>query len=205
MLYEVRTYRLQQGSTNKVIDLFAEAYEHRKKHSEIAAFWYTEIGPLNEVIHVWPYESLDERARIRAEAAKDPNWPPKISDFLLEQRSEIFVPFPFTPVFEPGNFGPVFEWRDYIVKPGMMADIIDRWGKVIDTRTARSSVTMVMYTDLGSLNRMVHIWPDKDLEHRREVREKASADGIWPPAGGAGTLHTQDNKILYAAPFSPIQ
>jgi hypothetical protein len=115
------------------------------------------------------------------------------------------VPFPFTPVFEPGNFGPVFEWRDYIVKPGMMPDIIDRWGKVIDTRTARSPVTMVMYTDLGSLNRMVHIWPYKDLEHRREVREKAAADGIWPPAGGAGTLHTQDNKILYAAPFSPIQ
>ena len=74
MLYEVRTYRLKQGTTNKAIDAFAEGYETRKKYSKIAAFWYTEIGPLNEIIHVWPYESLDERARIRAEAAEDPNW-----------------------------------------------------------------------------------------------------------------------------------
>ena len=63
MLYEVRTYRLKQGTTNKAIDAFAEGYEQRKKHSELAAFWYTEIGPLNEIIHVWPYESMDIAAR----------------------------------------------------------------------------------------------------------------------------------------------
>ncbi len=205
MLYEVRTYRLKQGTTNKAIDAFAKGYETRKKYSELAAFWYTEIGPLNEIIHVWPYESLADRARIRAESAEDPNWPPKLGDFLLQQRSEIFVPFPFTPLIEPGEVGPIFEWRDYIVQPGQMKGIIDRWSKAIDTRTERSPCTMIMHTDLGELNRMVHIWPYKDLEHRREVREKAAKDKIWPPAGGEGTLVTQDNKIMYAAPFSPIR
>jgi hypothetical protein len=205
MIYEVRTYRLKQGTTNKAIDAFAEAYEHRKKYSELAAFWYTEIGPLNEIIHVWPYKDLDERTKIRAEANKDPNWPPKIGEFLQEQQSEIFHPFPFTPKIEPGNVGPVFEWRDYIVKPGMIPNIIDRWKDAIDTRTERSPCTMIMHTELGALNRMVHIWPYKDLEHRKQVRDQAAKDGIWPPKGGDGTLHTQDNKILYAAPFSPIQ
>jgi hypothetical protein len=33
-------------------------------------FWYTEIGSLNEVIHIWPYEDMLERTRIRAEAVK---------------------------------------------------------------------------------------------------------------------------------------
>ena len=37
----------------------------RAKVSPLAAFWHTEVGPLNRVIHVWPYENLD---RLRAEA-----------------------------------------------------------------------------------------------------------------------------------------
>ena len=128
-----------------------------------------------------------------------------MAEFQQEMRSEIFFPFPFTPKIEPGKVGPVFEWRDYIVKPGLMPDIIDRWEKGIGPRLELSPCTMIMYTDLGALNRMVHIWPYESLDQRAEVRARASAQGIWPPAGGAGTLVSQDNKILFAAPFSPIQ
>jgi arginine utilization protein RocB len=77
MIYEIRTYVLAVGALSEVEKRFGEAYEHRKKYSELAAFWHTDIGPLNEIIHVWPYRDLAERARVRAEASKDPNWPPK--------------------------------------------------------------------------------------------------------------------------------
>ena len=80
MIYELRTYRLVPRSIPEVERLFGEAYEHRRKYSELTAFWHTEIGPLNEIVHVWGYADLAERARIRAEAAKDPNWPPKIRE-----------------------------------------------------------------------------------------------------------------------------
>ncbi len=52
MIFEVRTYRLAMGSTQEAIKRFGEAYEHRKKYSEMAAFFYTEIGPLNQIIHI---------------------------------------------------------------------------------------------------------------------------------------------------------
>ena len=89
MIYEIRTYQIAPGSLAEVEKRFGEGYEARKKYSPLAAFWHTEIGPLNEVIHVWPYKDLGERARIRAEAAKDPNWPPKTSEFITAMRSEI--------------------------------------------------------------------------------------------------------------------
>ena len=76
MIYEVRTYQLVPGSLQTVLDRFAEGYEHRKKFSELAAFWYSEIGPLNPIVHVWPYKNAGEREKIRAEAAKSPHWPP---------------------------------------------------------------------------------------------------------------------------------
>src|SRR6266480_2163515 len=89
MIYEIRTYTLKTRSLAEVEKRFGEAYEYRKKYSPLTAFWHTEIGPLNEIIHIWGYKDLAERARIRGEASKDPNWPPKIQEFIRTMSSEI--------------------------------------------------------------------------------------------------------------------
>jgi len=205
MLYEVRTYRLKPRSQNEVIKRFGEAYEDRKKYSEISAFFYSDIGPLNEIIHIWPYKDLADRTETRAKAAASANWPPHISEFLDEQLSEIFTPFPFTPEFKPGNFGPIFEWRSYTIKPHTVGGIQERWGDQLEARERLSPVLMGMTTEIGPLNKFVHIWPYESLNHRAEIRAEAAAKGIWPPKGGGDELIQQENKILYAAPFSPIQ
>jgi hypothetical protein len=67
MIYEIRTYRVKVGSLAEVEKRFGEAYEQRKKISPLAAFWHTEIGPLNQVLHMWSYSSFEERAKLRAE------------------------------------------------------------------------------------------------------------------------------------------
>jgi hypothetical protein len=87
VIYELRTYRLVPRSVPEVERLFGEAYEHRKKYSELTAFWHTEIGPLNEIVHVWAYNDLAERTRTRVEAAKDAHWPPKIREYIVSMRS----------------------------------------------------------------------------------------------------------------------
>ena len=92
MIYEVCTYGLMPGSLGEVEKRFGASYEYRKKYSELAAFWHTEIGPLNEIIHVWPYADLNERTRVRAQFANDPNWPPKIHEFIRTMHSEILIP-----------------------------------------------------------------------------------------------------------------
>ena len=77
---EVRAYQLKPGSLNDVLTKFTAGYEHRKQFSGLVAFWYTEIGPLNEIIHVWPYADTAERDRVRAEAAASPSWPPPLRE-----------------------------------------------------------------------------------------------------------------------------
>ena len=52
MIYEIRTYTLKPRSLGEVEKRWGEAYEYRKKYSPLAAFWHTEVGPLNEIIHV---------------------------------------------------------------------------------------------------------------------------------------------------------
>jgi hypothetical protein len=206
MIYEVRTYRVIPHKVPEFIKRFGDAYEHRKKHSELSAFFYTEIGPLNQVIHIWPYKDVAERERLRKEGSSDGTWPPKVLDLLQHMTSEIFTPMPFSPTFMKGNVGPVFEYRSYMITPGRMGDLTKRWATAIDARTKRSLLVMAMHTDGGELNKFVHIWAYKSLEERREVRAKAAADGIWPPKGaGENELQQQENKICFAAPFSPVR
>ena len=58
MIIEMRTYTLQPGSLATFEERFAKALPVRAKVSPLAAFWHTEVGPLNRVIHIWPYDDL---------------------------------------------------------------------------------------------------------------------------------------------------
>ena len=82
MIYEMRTYDLKPRTQGEFEKRFGEAYEKRKNYSPLAAFWHSEIGPLNQVIHVWPYKDLEERNRIRTAAVKDGIWPPATTEFI---------------------------------------------------------------------------------------------------------------------------
>ena len=205
MIYEIRTYRIAPGSLAEVERIFGEAYEHRKKYSELTAFWHTEIGPLNEIIHLWKYEDLADRARARAAAAKDPNWPPKLAPFIREQRAEVITPFPFLPEIKPGKVGPYFELRYYTITPGVLPDMRKRWEESLPARTKLSPILLAGNIEFGRANGFIHIWPYQSLDQRAQVRAEAMRTGVWPPPGGGGQLMSQKNKIMLPAKFSPLQ
>jgi hypothetical protein len=205
VIYEIRSYRIIPGSLAEVEKRFGEAYEHRRKYSELTAFWHTEIGPLNEIVHVWAYKDLAERARIRAEAAKNPNWPAKLRDFIHTMRSEIVVPFPSVPEPRPGKMGPFFELRSYTLRPGSQADVTKNWEASLPARTKLSPIVLAGLVEFGAANGFIHIWAYESLDQRARVRDEARKKGIWPPPSAPGTLMTQENKILLPSAFSPLQ
>jgi hypothetical protein len=205
MIYEFRTYTLKPRSLAEVEKRYAEAYEYRKKYSPLTAFWHTEVGPLNEIIHVWGYQDLAERARIRAEAAKDANWPPKIREFVVDQDVEVLTPFAFLPDVTPGTLGPIFEIRRYSLTPGALPSVMKRWEGALPARTKLSPLVVAGGVEFGAANRFIHIWAYKSMDQRLEVREQARKAGIWPPPGGGDELLAQSNKIVMPSAFSPLQ
>ena len=96
MIYELRTYGLRPGTLPEVEQRFANVIEVREKYSQLVGFWHTELGPLNQIVHLWAYEDLNERARIRAEAVKEETWPPKVAEFCVSQESKILIPSSFS-------------------------------------------------------------------------------------------------------------
>ena len=92
MIIEMRSYTLQPGTVAAFEERFAKALPARAKVSPLAAFWHTEVGPLNRVIHVWTYDDLGARTRLRAEASKVEGWPPNVAEFEVELQSDIYNP-----------------------------------------------------------------------------------------------------------------
>ncbi len=212
MIYEVLTYDLKPGMVAELEKRFGEAYEHRRKYSELAAFWHSDIGPLNQVVHVWPYESIEERARIRAAVRKDAKWPPNLRELIVAARSEIATPAPFSPPLKPGTMGPYFEIRTYTLAPGSLPLAIENWTRVLPGRLAVGPLCAVWYSEHVGLHRWTHIWPYSSLQARTEVRDKAAAAGVWPPnmiarkeGRPAESFVAQENKIMMPAAFSPLK
>jgi hypothetical protein len=210
MIYEMRTYDLKPRSLPEVEKRFGEAYEKRRKYSELGAFWHSEIGPLNQIVHVWPYKDLAERDRIRAAAVKDGVWPPKTAEFIVSMRSDIMLTCPMSPELKPGKMGPYFEMRTYTHAAGDLPKIMAVWDKALPARLEYSPLCAAWYSELGGLNKFVHIWPYPTLDARTAIREKTQAAGVWPPSSEKhGTppyaLLNQENKILMPSSFSPLQ
>jgi hypothetical protein len=212
MIYEVVTTTYKPGTVADAEARFAETYEHRKKHSELAVFWHTEIGPLNQTVAVWPYASLEERARVCAAVAKDAKCAPKLNDLIVRELSDIVTPTPFSPEIKPGKMGPYFEMRTYTVPAGEIPLMLENWAIAMPRRLPFSPVFAVWYTEIGGMNKWSHIWPYPSLNARAETRAKLGPAGAWPPSAIAKkegrkpeSFLEQENKILMPAKFSPVQ
>jgi hypothetical protein len=205
MIVEIRTYTLKPGTTPQFEERFGAALPNRAKLSPLAAFWHTEVGPLNQVIHVWPYEDLEERTRKRAEATKLEGWPPNTREFVVEQKSQVYIPAPFLPKLEPRQLGGLYEIRIYTMRPGAIPEQIERWSGQIGERTKLSPLVFAGHSELGDLNLWCHIWAYKDAAERFAVRARAQREGIWPPRGGTpGRMLKQENMLVVPAAFSPL-
>ena len=97
--YEIRTYRLKHGGVPGTLAAWEPALPARLKISPIVTAMYALDGE-PRMTHIWPYESLDQRQAIRAQAVSEGVWPPKGgADWLTgDMRSTIAVPLPISPL-----------------------------------------------------------------------------------------------------------
>jgi hypothetical protein len=208
VLYELRTYTLRPGTVGEFEARFAKRHPVREKHSKLGAFWHTELGTLNQVLHAWPYEDLKHRAQVREAMAKDPELQqlPGGRDLIVAQESEIMIPAPFMHPLGSRDYGTgnIYEMRIYTYPLGAIQAVLKAWAEVIAEREKFSPLAACWYTETGGLNKFFHVWIYPDFNARERIREEARKSGRWPAQTGVRPVQ-QENKILIPAAFSPLQ
>ncbi len=203
MLYELRTYNLTANSVPEVERRFAEKIDERTKLSPLVGFWHTDIGPLNQIVHLWAYESLQQRADVRAEAIASGAWPPDLNEFIVSMESDILTPSPINdPLDGPREWGGLYELRMYTYPSGDLRGVMEAFTAQAPKRLELSPGCFFA-SDLGQLNRWYQLWPYRDWAHRDEMRGVYLREGIWPPHTEARPVH-QLVRHMIPASFSPL-
>ncbi len=103
MIVDVRTYTL----IPRKLATYLQAFEQHglpvmKRHGlELIGYYVSQIGPLNQIVHLWRYEDLADLERKRAARDADPAWAEFLSrteGMLLQQDNKIMRPTSFSPV-----------------------------------------------------------------------------------------------------------
>lgn len=203
MLYDVTLLSLRPGTQPRAVARLAETAPAAP--GKLLACWTTDIGMLNQMLIIREYASAQQatEARLAAMRSEDPLG---VGEFATSYASDTFELLPFLQPIAPGAYGPFFEVRTYLLKPGKASATLERWQQALPKRNERSQVLMAMNSVSGVTTRFIHIWPYKSMDERFAIRTQAVKDGIWPPPGGGeATLLLQQNDIYVPTAFSPIK
>ena len=107
MITDIRTYTLVPRKMARYLELFERhALPVMKRHGlELMGYYVSHIGPLNQVMHLWRYDSLTDMERKRSARDADPAW----SEF--SSRTEGMVLFQDDKIMRPTSFSPVHQSR----------------------------------------------------------------------------------------------
>ncbi|XP_046841213.1 protein NipSnap homolog 1-like [Xenia sp. Carnegie-2017] len=94
-VYELRTYHLKPGSLIEWRNNWIQAIVHRQKNNEDVAGFFTQIGELYVVHHLWAYRNLKVRKETREAAWENPNWADCVANTVpLVRRMESRIMLP---------------------------------------------------------------------------------------------------------------
>lgn len=211
MIHELRTYTLRPGSAPLVAKNSSELGVDIRgnNYGRLEGYWMTEIGPLNQVMHLWSYDDLNERARLRGELSRNERWVneylPVIRKYLLRQ--DIRLLDPVLPIKAPESEGNIYEFRNYRTAPGRVREWAKLFQEIMPVREEFSKNSGAWVTEAGQPNEVCHLWAYPSVDARSERRAAVAADPRWQEflKKAAPLIEEMHSTILLPWEHSPLR
>jgi NIPSNAP len=103
MVYDFRMYTLKPGGTPEYMAAVKElALPIRQKYGvKLAGWYYSDVGELNQVVHIWAYRDYAHMAEAKAQVAADPDWSgkygPRVRPLIVAQKTYVMLSPDFAP------------------------------------------------------------------------------------------------------------
>ena len=104
MLVEERCYVLQMpyGPQDYLKLYEAEGLDiQRAALGKLLGYFHTEVGELNTMVHLWGYDSFEERLRRRSALGADPAWQrylDRVRPMIASMSNRLLLPTSFSPI-----------------------------------------------------------------------------------------------------------
>jgi hypothetical protein len=199
--YDVTIVTVRPGTHPQALAVLGKSLADDRN---LLACWYSDIGAVNQIMVIRKPSDATATLDARYAALSAAN-PFGIGEYTVAMAMDTYVSFDFIPPLRPGEFGPCYEVRSYVLKPTGLKPTIEARRKSVPGRMKISPVLAAMTSVTGAVPRFLHVWPYKSFDERARLRAKAAADGVWPPPGDPGHLVSQQVDIYLPAPFSPLK
>ncbi len=211
MLHELRTYTFRAGqaagaaknSGTIARDIRGDDY------GKLEGYWLPEVGPLNQVMHLWSYESFEHREERRKALSQNERWTkeylPLMRPIILRQDIRLLNPMVgINPPVDPKN---IYEFRHYRLQVGAMKRWSGLFTEALTVREKYSKIVGLWSTEAGQPNEVCHIWAYKDFEARMKARTAASQDPGWQAflKEGGPLIEEMNSVVMLPAAHSPLQ
>lgn len=211
MIYEFRTYTTAPGKAPELAKLSGEIGRPIRgdNYGKLEGYWLTEIGPLNQVMHLWSYADLNTRAELRAKLGQNADWRSKYLTVAgpLILRQDVRLLSALKPLTPPTGKGHVYEYRAYRCKVGKTKPWSDLFVAAMPVRERYSKNVGIWMTEAGQPNEVSHLWAYDSLNHRGEVRAATAKDPEWQAfvKNGPDMIEEMHSTILVPSASSPMQ
>jgi len=100
-VFELRTYQLQPGRLLEWESTWSKGIEARRQFVQPVGAWFSQVGRLHEVHHLWQYPDLQSRKDTREKAWQVDGWSEtvhKTAHLAKWMDAKILNPLPFSPL-----------------------------------------------------------------------------------------------------------
>ena len=211
MIHELRSYTFQPGAVPTYLKA-AETIGRPVRGNEYGlnhGYWTTEFGTLNQIWHLWSYESLAERTRLRAELSNNERWTQEFLPAIrpLMVRQDIRLLNPLVDIRPPDAEGGVYELRTYRMHVGMAPAWTHLLKSYLPMRETYSKIVGLWICEAPQPNEVVHLWNYPDVAARLKARAAVSKDPAWQEFLGKATqmIAEMHSVLLLPTNYSPMK
>ena len=103
----------------------------------------------------------------------------------------------------------IYEERIYTILPGRMVEYMKNYEELglPVQRKVLGTLVGFFHTEIGGLNKVVHIWGYDNLDDRLEKREILANHPDWPRylESNVKLIVEHENRVLIPSSFSPLK
>jgi len=212
MINELRMYTTRPGKMKDVVNASATVAQKIRggdTYGKLIGHWWSEIGKMNQYVHMWEYKDPEEMRRLRSELAAKEDWKnkfvPLVGPNILTQ--EIRLLRPLTEIKKPVNSSNIYELKIIKLNIGQSAKWAKKFLEIVDLIENSSINIGIWNTELQDPNEIISLWSHPNLENMSKYWYELESNKNWNDFNNyqEKSVKSEENIILKSSVCSPLQ
>ena len=212
MIYELRMYTTKPGKMKHVVNAsatVAQKIRNGDTYGKLIGHWWSEFGRMNQYVHMWEYDNVNEMRKLRGELAARDDWKtkfvPLVGPYILSQKIRLLKII--NNLKQPKTPENIYELKVINLNVGKAASWVLHFNKILKDIENESVNIGLWQTELSNPNELIALWSHSDIYKMQEFWEKLESNSKWNKfmEFQEDSVKEEFSTILKPSSCSPLQ